>query len=53
MLDEGETLVDSPEAAAHVLEHDPAFTISAFIDRRSQANEKPLIKGLRRAGLPE
>jgi len=41
------------EAAALVLERDPAFTISAYIARGGQSNAKLLIEGLRKAGLPE
>jgi adenylate cyclase len=41
------------EAAARVLEVDPAFTISAWIARGGQPNSKLLIEGLRKAGLPE
>jgi adenylate cyclase len=41
------------EAAARLLEVDPAFTISAFIARGGQSNSKLLIEGLRKAGLPE
>ena len=41
------------EAAARLLELDPAFTISAWIARGGQTNSKLLIEGLRKAGLPE
>jgi adenylate cyclase len=41
------------EAAARVLEDDPAFTISAYIARGGQSNAKLLIEGLRKVGLPE
>jgi adenylate cyclase len=41
------------EAAAHLLEVDPAFTISAFIARGGQSNAELVIEGLRKAGLPE
>ena len=41
--------VEAREAAARLLEVDPAFTISARVGRR----EKLLIEGLRKAGLPE
>jgi adenylate cyclase len=41
------------EAAARVLETDPAFTISAWIARGGQSNSKLMIEGLRKAGLPE
>jgi adenylate cyclase len=44
---------EAREAAARVLETDPAFTISAWIARGGQANSKVLIEGLRKAGLPE
>ncbi len=44
---------EAREAAAHVLEVDPAFTISAWIARGGQSNAKLLIEGLRKAGLPE
>ena len=44
---------EAHEAAARVLEIDPAFTISAFIARGGQSNAKLFIEGLRKAGLPE
>jgi adenylate cyclase len=44
---------EAREAAARMLEDDPAFTISAFIARGGQKNSKLLIEGLRKAGLPE
>jgi adenylate cyclase len=44
---------DAREAAARVLELDPAFTISAWIARGGQSNAKLMIEGLRKAGLPE
>src|SRR5713101_4488 len=44
---------EAREAAARVLEVDPAFTISAWIARGGQTNAKLLIEGLRKAGLPE
>jgi adenylate cyclase len=44
---------EAREAAARVLETDPAFTISAWIARGGQSNAKLLIEGLRKAGLPE
>jgi len=45
---------EAREAAARLLEDDPAFTISASIARGGQtANLKLLIEGLRKAGLPE
>jgi adenylate cyclase len=44
---------DAHEAAARLLESDPAFTLAAFIARGGQSNAKLLIEGLRKAGLPE
>jgi adenylate cyclase len=44
---------EAREAAARLLELDPAFTISAWIARGGQTNSKVLIEGLRKAGLPE
>jgi adenylate cyclase len=44
---------EAREAAARVLELDPAFTISSWIARGGQSNAKLLIEGLRKAGLPE
>jgi adenylate cyclase len=44
---------EAREAAARMLELDPAFTISAWIARGGQSNSKLLIEGLRKAGLPE
>jgi TolB-like protein len=44
---------EAREAAARLLEFDPAFTISAFIARGGQTNAKQLIEGLGKAGLPE
>jgi len=44
---------EAREAAARLLEIDPAFTISAWIARGGQSNAKLLIEGLRKAGLPE
>ncbi|MBR0797527.1 adenylate/guanylate cyclase domain-containing protein [Bradyrhizobium jicamae] len=44
---------EAREAAARLLEDDPAFTISAWIARGGQSNAKLLIEGLRKAGLPE
>jgi adenylate cyclase len=44
---------EAREAAARLLEFDPAFTISAFIARGGQSNAKLLIEGLRKAGLAE
>jgi adenylate cyclase len=45
--------VEAREAAARLLEFDPAFTVSEFIARGGQSNAKLLIEGLRKAGLPE
>jgi len=44
---------EAHDAAARVLEIDPAFTISARIVRGGQSNAKLYIEGLRKAGLPE
>jgi adenylate cyclase len=44
---------EAREAAARLLQVDPAFTISARMGRRRQAHMKLLIEGLRKAGLPE
>ncbi|KRR08293.1 adenylate cyclase 3, partial [Bradyrhizobium jicamae] len=44
---------EAREAAARVLELDPAFTISGWIARGGKSNSKLLIEGLRKAGLPE
>ncbi len=44
---------EAREAAARVLEVDPAFTISGWIARGGQANSHLQIEGLRKAGLPE
>jgi adenylate cyclase len=44
---------EAREAAARLLEVDPAFTISAWIARGGQSNAKLLIEGLQKAGLPE
>jgi adenylate cyclase len=44
---------EAHDAAARVLEIDPAFTIPAYIARGGQSNQKLLIEGLRKAGLPE
>ena len=44
---------EAREAAARLLEVDPAFTISGLIARGGQSNAKLLIEGLRKAGLPE
>jgi adenylate cyclase len=44
---------EAREAAAHLLEADPSFTISEWTARAGQLNAKVLIEGLRKAGLPE
>jgi len=44
---------EAREAAASLLEADPAFTISGWIARGGQSNAKLAIEGLRKAGLPE
>lgn len=44
---------EAREAAARVLELDPAFTVSSWVARGGQSNAKLLIEGLRKAGLPE
>ena len=44
---------EAREAAARLLEVDPAFTISQWTARGGQSNSKLLIEGLRKAGLPE
>ena len=44
---------EAREAAARLLEVDPAFTISEWTARGGQTNAKLLIEGLRKAGLPE
>jgi adenylate cyclase len=45
---------EAREAAARLLEVDPAFTISAWVaQRRGRSNATLLIEGLRKAGLPE
>jgi adenylate cyclase len=44
---------EAREAAALVLERDPAFTMSGYIARGGQSNAKLWIEGLRKAGLPE
>ena len=44
---------EAREAAARVLETDPAFTISGWMARGAVSNAKLLIEGLRKAGLPE
>jgi adenylate cyclase len=44
---------EAREAAARLLEFDPAFTITTWIARGGYSNSKVLIEGLRKAGLPE
>jgi adenylate cyclase len=44
---------EAREAAARMLEVDPAFTISSWIVRGGPSNAKRLIEGFRKAGLPE
>jgi adenylate cyclase len=44
---------EAREAAARLLELDPAFTISGWIARGGQKNAKLMTEGLRKAGLPE
>ncbi|OKO89155.1 adenylate cyclase [Bradyrhizobium sp. NAS80.1] len=44
---------EAREAAARLLEVDPAFTISARMGRVRRSHAKLLIEGLRKAGLPE
>jgi len=44
---------EAREAAARVLEVDPAFAISAWIARIGQSSATLLIEGLRKAGLPD
>jgi len=44
---------EAREAAAHLLEIDPSFTITSWIARGGQSNAKLMIEGLRKAGLPE
>jgi adenylate cyclase len=44
---------EAREAAARLLELDPAFTISTWIARGGQSNAKLMTEGLRKAGLPE
>jgi adenylate cyclase len=44
---------EAREAAARLLEIDPAFTISAFIARSGQSNLRLFMEGLRKAGLAE
>jgi len=44
---------EAREAVARMAELDPAFTISAWIDRGGQSNSTLMIEGLRKAGVPE
>jgi adenylate cyclase len=44
---------EAREALARMAELDPAFTISAWIDRGGQSNSTRMIEGLRKAGVPE
>jgi adenylate cyclase len=44
---------EARDAAARLLQLDPAFTISVLIARGGYSNSKVLIEGLRKAGLPE
>jgi adenylate cyclase len=44
---------EAREAAARLLEVDPAFTISAWIARGGQSNAKLMIEGPRKTRLPE
>jgi len=44
---------EAREAAARLLEIDPAFTMSARIGRGRYSNAKLLTDGLKQAGLPE
>jgi adenylate cyclase len=44
---------EAREAAARMLEFDPAFTISGWVARGGQSNAKLTMEGLRKAGLPE
>ena len=44
---------EAQEAAAHLLELDPTFTISSWIARGGQSHAKLMIEGFRKAGLPE
>jgi adenylate cyclase len=44
---------EARDAAARLLEVDPASTISGYIARGGQTKTKLLIEGLRKAGLPE
>ncbi|WGD49136.1 winged helix-turn-helix domain-containing tetratricopeptide repeat protein [Bradyrhizobium sp. CB1650] len=44
---------EAREAAARLLELDPAFTISIWVARGGQSNAKIMREGLRKAGLPQ
>jgi adenylate cyclase len=44
---------ETREAAARLLEVNPAFSISSWIARGGRSNAKLMIEGLRKAGLPE
>jgi adenylate cyclase len=44
---------EARDAAARLLEVDPAFTVSGWIARGRLTNAKLLIEGFRKAGLPE
>jgi len=44
---------EAREAAARVLQLDPAFTVSGYLARGGQLNAKQAIEGFRKAGLPE
>ena len=44
---------EAHDAAARLLEVDPAFTISAYIARGGLSKAKLFIEGLRKTGLPE
>src|SRR5262249_39977875 len=44
---------EAHEAAAHLLEIDPTFTISTWLARGGHPNGELAVEGLRKAGLPE
>jgi adenylate cyclase len=44
---------EAHEAAAHLLDLDPTFTISTWLARGGYSNAKLAVEGLRKAGLPE
>jgi len=44
---------EARDAAAHLFQLDPSFTVSAWIARGGQSNAELLTEGLRKAGLPE